>query len=150
MLFWEQNLLTKNLRKSGTNWSWAVPRSVMLKNMVEVVVEVSSWSCNSSWSSTTFLVPVNYIWSKKKEISILWSKNPEKSYCHTMQMVTAWHFEFWCSVLKYEGYLTPMRSKLIRYFAGNIIKTKNDLSKPHTVNYRPKWKKVTAWHKMGF
>ena len=38
--------------------------------------------------------------------------------------VIAWHFEFWCSVLKYEGYLTPMRSKLIGYFAGNIIKTK--------------------------
>ena len=64
--------------------------------------------------------------------------------------VTAWHFEFWGSVLKNEGYLTLIRAKLIKYFAGNIPKTWNDLSKPHTEYYGPKWKKVTSWHKIGF
>ena len=29
-----------------TSWDWAVPSSVKLEFMVEVVIEVSSWSCN--------------------------------------------------------------------------------------------------------
>ena len=41
---WEAGNIPKN--KGRTSWGWAVPSSVKLEFMAEVVVEVSSCNCN--------------------------------------------------------------------------------------------------------
>ena len=53
---------------------------------------------------------------------------------HYFKKGSACHFEYWGSVRKYEGYLTPIWAKLIRHFAENISKTQDYLFKPHTDN----------------
>ena len=60
-----------------TSWGWAEPSSVKLKVIVTVVVEVTSWSCNQSWSSTT---KPGGLWSDKAKLGCRWSldkKSPE-------------------------------------------------------------------------
>ena len=63
-------------------------------------------------------------------------ENNPKNACKSPYSVkvTEWHFEFWGYILKYEGYLTPIKAKLIKHVAENFIKTKNDLFKPNTEN----------------
>ena len=49
-----QNTLKIFFWQTGvTSWGWAVPSSVKLEFTDEVVVKVSSWSYNLSWSSNT-------------------------------------------------------------------------------------------------